>query len=62
MPKRSYVRRWAIWSARRDEWTHLTQVAPDYIPARANLAILNDSHIPPPASTPTGLNRLAVAR
>jgi Flp pilus assembly protein TadD len=46
----------------RDEWTRLTQVAPDYIPARANLTILNGSYIRPSASTSTGLNRLAVAR
>jgi len=46
----------------RDEWTHLTQVEPDYIPARVNLAILNGSHIRPPASTSTGINRFAVAR
>ena len=25
----------------RDEWEHLVQVAPDYAPARVNLAILN---------------------
>jgi Flp pilus assembly protein TadD len=46
----------------RDEWTRLTQIAPDYIPARVNLAILNGSHIQPSASTSTGLNRLAVVR
>jgi Flp pilus assembly protein TadD len=46
----------------RDEWTRLTQVAPDYIPARVNLAILNGSHIQPPAATSTGFNRLAVTR
>jgi Flp pilus assembly protein TadD len=46
----------------RDEWRRLTQVAPDYIPARVNLAILDASQIHPPASTSMGLNRLAVAR
>jgi len=35
----------------RDEWAHLVEVAPNYAPARANLAILNGSHMPPAAST-----------
>jgi Flp pilus assembly protein TadD len=30
----------------RDEWTHLVQVAPNYAPARVNLAILSGSHMP----------------
>jgi Flp pilus assembly protein TadD len=29
----------------RDEWEHLVQAVPDYAPARANLAILNGSHM-----------------
>jgi Flp pilus assembly protein TadD len=46
----------------RDEWTYLAQVAPDYAPARVNLAILSGSHIRLPASTSTALNRFAVMR
>src|SRR5207248_10895072 len=30
----------------RDGWAHLVVVAPDYIPARVNLGILNGSHMP----------------
>jgi Flp pilus assembly protein TadD len=40
----------------RDEWAHLVQVAPDYRPARANLAVLRDSHMPLAASTSSALN------
>lgn len=40
----------------RDEWAHLVQVAPDYQPARANLAVLRDSHMPLAASTSSALN------
>ena len=29
----------------RDEWEHLVQVTPDYVPARVNLAVLNRSHM-----------------
>jgi Flp pilus assembly protein TadD len=39
----------------RDEWTHLTQVAPNYAPARVNLAILDGSHMPLVASTSSAL-------
>jgi Flp pilus assembly protein TadD len=35
----------------RDEWVHLVQVAPNYSPARVNLAILSGSHMPLAAST-----------
>jgi len=45
----------------RDEWEHLVQVAPDYAPARVNLAILSGSHLPLPASTST-LHGFAFAR
>jgi tetratricopeptide (TPR) repeat protein len=40
----------------RDEWVHLVQVAPDYTPARVNLAILGGLHIPLVASTSSALN------
>jgi Flp pilus assembly protein TadD len=33
-----------------DEWVHLVRVAPDYVPARVNLAILSSSHLPLAAS------------
>ena len=46
----------------RDEWAHLVRVAPDYAPARINLAILNGSNVPPPAATSTALNGFAFAR
>lgn len=39
----------------RDEWTHLVQVAPNYAPARVNLAILSGSHMPLTASTSSAL-------
>jgi tetratricopeptide (TPR) repeat protein len=35
----------------RDEWAHLVQAAPNYAPARVNLAILTGSHMPLAAST-----------
>ena len=35
----------------RDEWTYLLRIAPDYTPARANLAILSRSHMTRVAST-----------
>jgi Flp pilus assembly protein TadD len=35
----------------RDEWAHLVQVAPDYTPARVNLAILSSLHMPVAPST-----------
>jgi Flp pilus assembly protein TadD len=38
----------------RDEWVHLVQVAPNYAPARVNLAILSGSH-PLAASTSSAL-------
>jgi tetratricopeptide (TPR) repeat protein len=41
----------------RDEWAHLIQVAPNYAPARANLAILNASHLPLAGSTSSALHR-----
>jgi Flp pilus assembly protein TadD len=41
----------------RDEWTHLVQVAPDYIPARVNLGILNGSHMPLAISASSVPNR-----
>ncbi len=40
----------------RDEWVHLVQVAPDYTPARVNLAILGGLHIPLVASTSSAFN------
>src|SRR6267378_4000897 len=40
----------------RDEWVHLVQVAPDYTPARVNLAILGGLHILLVASTSSALN------
>ncbi len=46
----------------RDEWAHLVQVAPDYVPARVNLAILSGSHLSLSASTSTALNGFAFAR
>lgn len=46
----------------RDEWAHLVQVAPDYVPARVNLAILSGSHPSLPASTPTTFKGLASSR
>jgi Flp pilus assembly protein TadD len=39
----------------RDEWTHLVQVAPNYAPARVNLAILSGSHMPLTGSTSSAL-------
>jgi tetratricopeptide (TPR) repeat protein len=39
----------------RDEWAHVVQVAPNYAPARVNLAILNGSHMPLAASTSSAL-------
>ena len=39
----------------RDEWAHLVQVAPNYAPARVNLAILSGSHMPLRASTSRAL-------
>jgi tetratricopeptide (TPR) repeat protein len=41
----------------RDEWAHLVQVAPDYIPARVNLRILNGSHVPLAISASSVPNR-----
>jgi Flp pilus assembly protein TadD len=35
----------------RDEWAHLVQVAPNYAPARVNLATLNSLRMPLAAST-----------
>jgi tetratricopeptide (TPR) repeat protein len=46
----------------RDEWTHVVQVAPDYVPARLNLAILTGSHLPAPVSTSTTSDGLAFSR
>jgi Flp pilus assembly protein TadD len=48
----------------RDEWAHLVQVAPNYAPARVNLAILSRSHMPLAASTsgPLGGDGFAFAR
>jgi Flp pilus assembly protein TadD len=43
----------------RDEWTHLIQVAPDYTPARVNLAILSGLHMPLAASNSSALNSTA---
>jgi tetratricopeptide (TPR) repeat protein len=40
----------------RDEWAHLVQVAPDYTPARVNLAILSGSHMSLAASSSSTLN------
>ena len=40
----------------RDEWTHLVQVAPNYAPARVNLAILSGSQMPLAASTSSALD------
>src|SRR6266478_5846854 len=39
----------------RDEWAHVVQVAPNYAPARANLAILSGSRMPLAASTSSAL-------
>ncbi len=39
----------------RDEWAHLIQVAPNYVPARTNLAILSGSHMPLAASSSSAL-------
>jgi Flp pilus assembly protein TadD len=39
----------------RDEWAHLVQVAPNYAPARVNLAILSGSHRALKASTSSAL-------
>jgi Flp pilus assembly protein TadD len=36
----------------RDEWAHMVQVAPNYAPARVNLAILSGSHMPLAVSLP----------
>jgi Flp pilus assembly protein TadD len=44
----------------RDKWDHLLRVAPDYAPARVNLAILNGSHSRPPAIASTAIDRFAV--
>ena len=41
----------------RDEWTHLVQVAPSYIPAQVNLAILRGSHISSGDLASSGLDR-----
>ena len=38
----------------RDEWWQLVQVAPDYTPARVNLAILGSSQMGMPASNSAG--------
>jgi Flp pilus assembly protein TadD len=46
----------------RDEWTHLVQVAPGYLPARVNLAILNGSHKLLAASTFTTREGFAYAQ
>jgi Flp pilus assembly protein TadD len=46
----------------RDEWTHLVQASPGYIPARVNLAILTDSRMPKPPSTSKVSDQFAVAR
>ena len=40
-----------------DEWAHLVQVAPNYAPARVNLAILSGSHMPLAVSTSSAPNR-----
>ncbi len=40
----------------RDEWAHLVRAAPDYRPARTNLALLRDTHMPLAASTFSALN------
>jgi tetratricopeptide (TPR) repeat protein len=45
----------------RDEWARLVRVAPDYEPARVNLAILNGSHMRQPALTSTATEQFAVA-
>jgi tetratricopeptide (TPR) repeat protein len=45
-----------------DEWAHLAQIVPDYQPARVNLAILNASHMLPPASVTNVFNRFALMR
>jgi tetratricopeptide (TPR) repeat protein len=45
----------------RDEWAHLVQVAPDYTPARINLAILSGLHMPMAASTSSALNGKGLA-
>lgn len=37
----------------RDEWAHLVQIAPDYVPARINLGILDSSHMSLTASSST---------
>ena len=39
----------------RDEWAHVVQVAPNYAPARANLAILSGPRTPLVASTSSAL-------
>ena len=39
----------------RDEWAHVVQVAPNYAPARANLAILSGPRMPLVASTSSAL-------
>jgi tetratricopeptide (TPR) repeat protein len=44
----------------RREWAHLVEVAPDYTPARVNLAILGGSHVPLAASTSSALNASAL--
>jgi len=46
----------------RDEWAHLVRVAPHFVPARANLAILSGSHPLLPASTSTAPKGLAYGR
>jgi Flp pilus assembly protein TadD len=46
----------------RDEWAHLVRVAPHYVPARANLAILSGSHPLLPASTFPTLEGFAYGR
>jgi Flp pilus assembly protein TadD len=43
----------------RDEWAHLVQISPNYVPARTNLALLTSSHPLLPASTFTALEGLA---
>jgi Flp pilus assembly protein TadD len=40
----------------RDEWAHVVQVAPNYAPARVNLAILSGLHMPLAASTSSTLS------
>jgi Flp pilus assembly protein TadD len=42
-------------SCARDEWTLLTRIAPDYVPARTNLAILNGSAPEPVPSIPNAV-------